>query len=152
MTNSADPDQLASSEANWSGSTLFAKTGYVVFSRRRVNKSSPEQNNSDLLLYCQYLTVKMMNSRYSTNIIHNQLVCLPSIWLQHILRWVIEGQLASFVVFFFFFFFFFVFCFAVAVIVFSSVSQWSVCIFDLFHILLLKNFSRQTFFLIFPRK
>ena len=25
MTNSADPDQLASSEANWSGSTLFAK-------------------------------------------------------------------------------------------------------------------------------
>ena len=25
MTNSANPDQLASSEANWSGSTLFAK-------------------------------------------------------------------------------------------------------------------------------
>ena len=25
MTNSADPDQLASSEANWSGSALFAK-------------------------------------------------------------------------------------------------------------------------------
>ena len=24
MTNSADPDQLASEEANWSGSTLFA--------------------------------------------------------------------------------------------------------------------------------
>ena len=24
MTNSADPDQLASSEANWSASTLFA--------------------------------------------------------------------------------------------------------------------------------
>ena len=24
MTNSIDPDQLASSEANWSGSTLFA--------------------------------------------------------------------------------------------------------------------------------
>ena len=28
MANSADPDQLASSEANWSGSTLFAKAGY----------------------------------------------------------------------------------------------------------------------------
>ena len=27
MTNSADPDQLAS-EANWSGSTLFGKAGY----------------------------------------------------------------------------------------------------------------------------
>ena len=38
MTNSADPDQLASSEANWSGSTLFAKIGHVVFSKRRVNK------------------------------------------------------------------------------------------------------------------
>ena len=29
MTNSADPDQLASSEASWSGSTLFAKAGYI---------------------------------------------------------------------------------------------------------------------------
>ena len=37
MANSADPDQLASSEANWSGSTLFAKSGYIWFSRTRVN-------------------------------------------------------------------------------------------------------------------
>ena len=29
MTNSAAPDQLASEEANWSGSTRFAKTGYI---------------------------------------------------------------------------------------------------------------------------
>ena len=30
MTNNADPDQLASSsEANWSGSTLFAKASYI---------------------------------------------------------------------------------------------------------------------------
>ena len=29
MANSADPDQLASSEANWSGSALFAKAGYI---------------------------------------------------------------------------------------------------------------------------
>ena len=36
MTNSADPDQLASSEANWSGSTLFAKSGHVEFSKRKV--------------------------------------------------------------------------------------------------------------------
>ena len=42
MTNSADPDQLASSEANWSGSTLFAKTGHVVFSKRRVNKQKQD--------------------------------------------------------------------------------------------------------------
>ena len=31
MTNSADPDQLDS------GSALFAKTGHVMFSKRRVN-------------------------------------------------------------------------------------------------------------------
>ena len=29
MANSADPDQLASSEANRSGSTLFAKEGHI---------------------------------------------------------------------------------------------------------------------------
>ena len=29
MPNNADPDQLASSEANWSGSTLFAKAGHI---------------------------------------------------------------------------------------------------------------------------
>ena len=40
MTISADPDQLASLEANWSGSALFAKTGNVVFSKGRVNKKS----------------------------------------------------------------------------------------------------------------
>ena len=29
MTYSVDPDQLASEEAKWSGSTLFAKTGHI---------------------------------------------------------------------------------------------------------------------------
>ena len=29
MTNSVDPDQLASEEANWSGSTLFTKAGHI---------------------------------------------------------------------------------------------------------------------------
>ena len=29
MVNNADPDQLASEEANWSGTTLFAKAGYI---------------------------------------------------------------------------------------------------------------------------
>ena len=37
MANSADSDQLASSEANWSGSTLFAKQDISGFSRTRVN-------------------------------------------------------------------------------------------------------------------
>ena len=30
MANSAYLDQLASSEANWSGSTLFAKAKYIL--------------------------------------------------------------------------------------------------------------------------
>ena len=53
MTNSVDPDQLASSEASWSGSTLFAKTGYipvqqdksfihVVLKKAQTSKSSSE--------------------------------------------------------------------------------------------------------------
>ena len=29
MANSTDPDQLASEEANWSESTLFAKAGHI---------------------------------------------------------------------------------------------------------------------------
>ena len=42
MANSTDPDQLASSEANWSGSTLFAKAGLWLkfqgkFSRGLIN-------------------------------------------------------------------------------------------------------------------
>ena len=40
MANSVDPDQLASEEANWSGSTLFAMTVHVVFSKRRVKWAS----------------------------------------------------------------------------------------------------------------
>ena len=34
MANSADPDQLASSEANWSESTLFVKAEYIQGSGR----------------------------------------------------------------------------------------------------------------------
>ena len=38
MANSADPDQLAS-EANWSGSALFAKAGDIRVHRTRVKES-----------------------------------------------------------------------------------------------------------------
>ena len=37
MANSADPDQLASSEAKWSGSTLFAKEGHIRVQQDRVS-------------------------------------------------------------------------------------------------------------------
>ena len=30
VANSADPDQMASEEANWSGSTLFAKAEFIL--------------------------------------------------------------------------------------------------------------------------
>ena len=53
MTNSADPDQLASSEANWSGSTLFAKTGHAMFSKRRLKQN----------LFLTYLEVSDTQSR-----------------------------------------------------------------------------------------
>ena len=46
MTNSVDPDQLASSEANWSGSTLFAKTGHVVLSKGRVKTNEPAHSRT----------------------------------------------------------------------------------------------------------
>ena len=38
MASSADPGQLASSEANWSGSALFANQGISGFSRTRVKE------------------------------------------------------------------------------------------------------------------
>ena len=40
MANSADSDRLTSSEANWSGSTLFAKTGYIRAQQAKGNYSS----------------------------------------------------------------------------------------------------------------
>ena len=35
MTNSVDPDQLASSEANWFGYTLFAKAEYILIQQNQ---------------------------------------------------------------------------------------------------------------------
>ena len=50
MANSADPDQLASSEANWSGSTLFAKGSAGQGLRTEINiKKSHCVRSKDLL-------------------------------------------------------------------------------------------------------
>ena len=62
MTKSADPDQLASSETNWSGSTQFAKRGHVVFSKRRVkvdkiNKKTLHSYNK--VVFLSHLDVSM---------------------------------------------------------------------------------------------
>ena len=40
MTNIADPDQLASSEANWSGATPFAKAGHIRVQQDKVNNQT----------------------------------------------------------------------------------------------------------------
>ena len=42
MANSADPDQLASSEANRSGATLFAKAGYIWIQQDEVKMNCNE--------------------------------------------------------------------------------------------------------------
>ena len=51
MANSADPDQLAASEANWSGSTLYAKIGHVVLSKRRVKAPNKTVADDILIFY-----------------------------------------------------------------------------------------------------
>ena len=61
MTNNADPDQLASEEANWSGSTLFAKAVHIwvqqLFFLRKYFK----------MLHCVGTHVKLMQiNRYSS--------------------------------------------------------------------------------------
>ena len=50
IANSADPDQLASSEANWSVSTLFAKQNISGFSRTRVKAFNQHMKNAVCLL------------------------------------------------------------------------------------------------------
>ena len=74
MTNSADPDQLASSEAEakCSRSTLFAKTGHVVFSKRRVNSVK----SARLALLLNIKTSRLM--KLHSHIHHNAPSPLPS--------------------------------------------------------------------------
>ena len=55
MANSADPDQLASSEANWSGSTLFAKAGHI---RVQQDKGLEFFGMSDISSYCTEFLIK----------------------------------------------------------------------------------------------
>ena len=54
MTNSVDPDHLASEEANWSGSTLFAKAGYIW-----VQQDQGEEVN--LIRKKNNILIKLMN-------------------------------------------------------------------------------------------
>ena len=58
MTNSADPDETASSEANWSGSTLFAKVGHIP-----VQQDQSKQN---------FTTEELLNEWHPDQIQHTQ--------------------------------------------------------------------------------
>ena len=51
MTNSADPDQLASSEANWSGSALFAKAVHNITTGLIQTGSENQSERSSSLSY-----------------------------------------------------------------------------------------------------
>ena len=89
MTNSADLDQLASSEASWSGSTLFAKTGHVLFSKRRVKLVL-----GDLCSLSYYTVVyeciwKQRTHKWTK--IGN--LVLLSLWRQRIYKWMKIGNL-----------------------------------------------------------
>ena len=65
MANSADPDQSASSEANLSGSTLFAKAGHISgFSRTRVKKDFLSTSS----LYFSFICNNKQNSVASKKI------------------------------------------------------------------------------------
>ena len=52
MANSADPDQLASEEANWSGSTLFAKAG-SIWAQQDKGKSAERREWSQKIFHDQ---------------------------------------------------------------------------------------------------
>ena len=54
MADSADPDQLSSLEANWSGSTLFAKQDIYRFSRTRVKYGKCPKLLNTLFYYYYY--------------------------------------------------------------------------------------------------
>ena len=47
MANSADPDQLASSEANWSGSALFAKAGHIRVQQDKGNEKKKKKKKTN---------------------------------------------------------------------------------------------------------
>ena len=62
MTNSADPDQLASEEANWSWSTLFAKIRYIWVQQDQDNvKLHYENTPTEIYRKFRLLKLKICN-------------------------------------------------------------------------------------------
>ena len=60
MANSADSDQLASEEANWSRSTLFSKAGYIYLGSagQRLTLKAPRKTASEnVVCLCRLLNI-----------------------------------------------------------------------------------------------
>ena len=78
MTNSANPDQLAFSEAKWSGSTLFAKAGHDLFSKKGLItyliSASNGLMNGDPLIVC---VLTMWSSKSSWISSTDDKICVP---------------------------------------------------------------------------
>ena len=70
MSNSADPDQFAFSEANWSGSTLFAKAGYIRTGRTRVK--APIATAADNIFFSEKTSLDISCESSVWQIIHTQ--------------------------------------------------------------------------------
>ena len=69
MTNSTDPEQLASKEANWSGSTLFAKAGHIPGSARGGFKLNVERDVKHQIIITMYDHDCMKWENWKTNIL-----------------------------------------------------------------------------------
>ena len=76
MTKSVDPDQMASLEAIWSGSTLFAKGGVVMNSRIRVNPLNAKK--TCIWKYCLF----MSSAEYSCKLSKPIFAYRQTVWTQ----------------------------------------------------------------------
>ena len=88
MTNSVDPDQMASSEAIWSGSTLFTKVGLVVNSRIRVKVMSSQLVHLIILFLGMLSAVSSLTSICANCFARNW--CWPS-WISGRDRMTVEN-------------------------------------------------------------
>ena len=72
MANSVDPDQWVSSEANWSGSTLFAKAGHIQLHQDKGWSGSVWISTFLSSLCCFYIPFYLFISHFNYGIIRSK--------------------------------------------------------------------------------
>ena len=84
MTNSADPDQLASSEANWSESTLFAKAGNISSDSGAdlLSILYPKQSYHEPYYKEIKIWLKQQNKQPTKRLVYYQICWFLSCWLE----------------------------------------------------------------------